>query len=784
MIISLLASGAWADFYVATNGSDNAAGTQAAPFQTLAKAQSAVRTSLPSNTPITVWVHGGTYYLSTPLVFTPADGGTATAMVTYRPFPGEFPVLSGGTRVTTPWTTSSGSIQVTTLAKNLSIDQLFLDGNRQILARYPNYDSSKLNGGWNSDCISANRVSKWKTPLEGPGYYRGMHYQEWGGDSYIITGVNPDGSINKNWMGDNNRDASIGGESMVENVFEELDAPMEWYYSKTTGNLYFYPPAGTNLNSAKVEVAGIPELIKVQGTSATKAKYITFNGLTLTQTHRTLFMPDSFPYAGLLRGDWAVNRAGTVFLQDAENITVENCLFDQVGGNGIFINGYNRNHHIYNNNILHPGASGVQIVGLVSAQRSPSSWIPDNHLTTIPDKTPGPQTADYPSGIVVENDSIYDVGNYEMQTAGVNISMAESTTVRHCTIHRSPRSGININDGSWGGNIVEFNDVWDCVRGTADHGPFNSWGRDRYWSFDGFCTNGCNGDQKKPYAFLDVVTPNTLRNNRWQDYRGMWGIDLDDGSSNYRMYNNLCLGMGVKLRDGFDRRFFNNIIINGTANFQCSFAGSNDSCFRNIIVGPLVYDFSGADIPSAQTKWDNNLLWNFGNSTGAGLATVQAAGQDAHAQVADPQFTLFTHTATDSNLLLNNYTLKSTSPALKLGFANFPMDSFGVMRTHGIAPDGIIARASTPSNGEKLQLVRNASSLILTYTLDQESPVTIDIIALNGEKIAELANSVEGPGFHRHDWNPAIAKDRATGIYFVRARIGSGQQTFKMIATN
>jgi len=71
------------DLYVATNGDDNAAGTQATPFQTLAKAQAAVRALQPIGAPITVWVRGGTYYLTSPLVFTPADSGSANAPITY-----------------------------------------------------------------------------------------------------------------------------------------------------------------------------------------------------------------------------------------------------------------------------------------------------------------------------------------------------------------------------------------------------------------------------------------------------------------------------------------------------------------------------------------------------------------------------------------------------------------------------------------------------------------------------------------------------------------------------
>jgi hypothetical protein len=52
------------------------------------------------------------------------------------------------------------------------------------------------------------------------------------------------------------------------------------------------------------------------------------------------------------------------------------------------------------------------------------------------------------------------MGVFEKESAGVNISEADSIIVSHNTIHTSPRSGINVNCGCFGGHIIEFNDVW------------------------------------------------------------------------------------------------------------------------------------------------------------------------------------------------------------------------------------------------------------------------------------------------------------------------------------
>ena len=59
--------------------------------------------------------------------------------------------------------------------------------------------------------------------------------------------------------------------------------------------------------------------------------------------------------------------------------------------------------------------------------------------------------------------------------------MASRITVRHNTIAYTPRAAINICDGTWGGHLIEWNDCFETVLETHDHGAFNSWGRDRFW---------------------------------------------------------------------------------------------------------------------------------------------------------------------------------------------------------------------------------------------------------------------------------------------------------------
>ena len=128
------------------------------------------------------------------------------------------------------------------------------------------------------------------------------------------------------------------------------------------------------------------------------------------------------------------------------------------------------------------GASDVAIVGSFAAVRSPRfSYLTMAHPLTSVDREIGPQTEEYPADCLVEDNLMTRCGRVEKQSSGVNISMSSRITVRHNTIFDTPRAAINICDGTWGGHVIEWNDCFETVLETHDHGAFNSWGRDRYW---------------------------------------------------------------------------------------------------------------------------------------------------------------------------------------------------------------------------------------------------------------------------------------------------------------
>jgi hypothetical protein len=753
-----------AEVYVSPTGNDAAAGTITAPLATLTAARDKADQLKANNTPVMVYLRGGTYYLSTPLVFGAANSGTATAPIVYTSYPKEKPVISGGIKVTSAWAASSGSIMVTTIAPNLNVDQLFLNGKRQVLARYPNFDSTQRLDGSAADCIGATRVQRWANPGEGPGYIRALHSAEWGGNDYRMTGKTGT-TINYTWVGDNNRGSQMHATyRMVENLFEELDAAGEWFYRKSTGQLFFWPPAGTNLGTSTIELATLEELVRFVGTSSTTAncaRYIQFKGITFTQTYRTLF--GSKPFETILKSDWAIVRAGTVFMRFAENIRIENCLFDQIGGNGVFMSGYNRNHVIYNDTFNYGGATAVAMVGDTSSVRCPSSW---GNTPTCNDRNPGPKTPDYPAIITVFNNMINHSGRFEKQSAGIDLSMTMYDTVRHNTVHDCPRACINFTDGCWGGSIIEYNWVYNSVMETGDHGPFNAWGRDRNgrWPNDTSATT------------LDAWKTTIIRNNRFEAKQGNFGIDLDDQASNYLQYNNLLFGGGLKLQWHRYNTYLNNILVSGAdVQIHGVWGGGQEYVARNIMTTSRPYYIGFFNVTSANQNvdsvWrnvrmiDSNCIGSnpsVGSDRGTPLWSYWTSrGFDVHSVItADP---MFTNTAT------GDYSLKANSPCLACGFKNFPMDSFGVMKYSDAVSKPSVMSAKNETGNAAFYVNYRAGRLTVSHNGDYQLTVT----TAQGRTV-KIFNGKDRLSF---DLNTNVM---GAGVYFavIRGKNGMARQKF------
>ena len=281
-------------YFVSVKGNDADPGTLERPFATLQRAQRAARQAK-GREPVTIYLRGGTHYVSDTLILTAEDSGTPSAPVVYQAYRNEQAVISGGVRLKDlKWRPVHDVIMQATVPAGFTTDQLFVNGQRQPMARYPNFDpDQRIFNGYAADAFSPHRAKLWADPRGG--FIHALHGSEWGDFHFVITGKKEDGTVTFEGGWQNNRPAPMHKQfRFVENIFEELDAPGEWFLDAKAHTLYYYPPAGVDLTTATVEAVRLRHLIEFRGTQQAPVQFITFKGLTFRHAART-FMDNKEP---------------------------------------------------------------------------------------------------------------------------------------------------------------------------------------------------------------------------------------------------------------------------------------------------------------------------------------------------------------------------------------------------------------------------------------------------------------------------------------------------------
>ena len=406
------------DLHVSPTGDDSESGSFEMPLRTILAAQQRVRELRTRGREATnVYLRGGTYYLDQTLRFDARDSGSKSAPVVYKAYQDEEVVISGGVRLKPAWESWNNGIVRTKVPAGLEFDQLFVNGERQILARFPNFDrkASPYNGA-SAEAFSNARASRWKDPSGG--YIHAMHKHHWGGYHYRITGKDLKGKVLFEGGWQNNRQMGMHAKHrMVENIFEELDSPGEWFLDHAERYLFFMSPPTIDLSKARVEATRLRKLISFLGTREEPVRYVSFEGVIFRHATRT-FMETREP---LLRSDWTIYRGGAVVFENAEDCSVRDCEFDQLGGNGIFVNRYNRRIEITGCHLHHCGASGFCFVGHPDAVRSPRFEYGETFDYEEIDKEAGPRGSDFPAQCVVDDCLIHNMSSVEKQATGVQI---------------------------------------------------------------------------------------------------------------------------------------------------------------------------------------------------------------------------------------------------------------------------------------------------------------------------------------------------------------------------
>ncbi len=675
-------------FHVATDGSDGWSGLLArpnrqrtdGPWATLAHARDEIRVlrqAVPRGAApaVTVVLQGGRYELAEALVLTPEDSGRETAPLRWVAARGERPVVSGGRRIT-QWRPASVRGQALWVAELPEVRegrwyfrQLWVDGQRRVRARHPNQgylavaEVPDKEGDWTKGQarfqFKAGDLEGWATAASA----EVVVMNRWVESRLPITGIQ-----------EGERLVTFGKRSVfkleagdlyyVEGAFELLDRAGEWYLDRGEGVLYYWPLPGEDPRASVVMAPVLPQLVRLAGEveQGHFVEHIEFEGITFS--HTEWYYPDGFttgassvqvhpapsPEVGGF-AQAAVGVPGAVRGDGVRFCRFEGCAFTQVGGYGLELVRGCRHNRITRCELSDLGGGGIKLGETV---------LRDHAVELTAQNT-------------VMDCEVRDGGKMFHSAIGIWVGQSPGNVIAHCHLRDFFYTGISIG-WTWGygraqatNNTVEWNYIHHIGRKADGDGPILS-------------------DMAGIYT-LGLQTGTVIRNNLWHDMAatryGGWGIYFDEGTTGILAENNVVYRTthgGFHQHYGKENTIRNNIFAfardhqvqrsrvepHRTINF-----------LGNIVFWDNASPLFGGDVSDQQFAFDRNVYWRTtGGELRFGKRTWEewrGIGMDLSSVIADPQFV---------DPAQGDFTLRSTSPALALGFE--PIDLRGV----GVRPVG------------------------------------------------------------------------------------------------
>jgi len=422
------------------------------------------------------------------------------------------------------------------------------------------------------------------------------------------------------------RGENSGGDWFVENVFEELDNPGEFFFHESTGDLFLYfNGTGAPPEDMEVIVPQLRTLVNVSGTQWAPVRDLIFDGVKFVAARSTYMEPHGVPSGG----DWALERTGALFFEGSEGATVQGCSFERLDGHAVFISGFNRNTTIQDNNFEYIGGSAMASWGYTNetANTGFPYYRPNTHY---PEAGVDGTDGNHPLHNRILRNLVREVGLYEKQNSFYVQAKTARTIISGNVFFNGPRAGINFNDGFGGGDEISHNLVFSTCRESGDHGPFNSWDRQPY------LTTVRTGKPSMIMAWREIHH-NFLIDN----YSPQENVDNDDGSGYYKTHANFMVYGGQGMKNDFgghDNHHYNNVyaFVQQAMGVTNTIKGHEDWFYNNkaVLTGTNV---GGVQCKEPSTKLaDNQYFTSTGNITecGKALTTLQIeTGMDAGSTV-------------------------------------------------------------------------------------------------------------------------------------------------------
>lgn len=457
--------------YVSPAGNDENPGTIEMPFKSITRARDAVRKIKGSvNSDITVYLREGIYILDTTILFNEKDSGENKFKITYKSYPGEKVIISGGKSLKGWERIQMGNVNDVWRINVPEIENarhLYVDGKSAQRSKTKAIESHAWDVIKDSDFEFFNIfeiVSTYQGHMKVFEGYRTYNTEilNWKNQSDIefvydvgwTHCICPVDSIIRE--GDQAiirmrmpcfRDCQIkpgmqiGTPSYIENVFELMDETGEWYFDKNTRTIYYVSEEGQDLNKSETIVPTLERLVEIKGKLGDPVCNIVFEDLEFI--HTTWLKPGISGHAeiqgnltkdsneDLMYHSMYVKPESSVILDAADSVEFRGCRFTKLGSGAIDIRNGSCNNKIIGNELFEIAGSGIQLGGFQFEDAHP-----DDDKKVVKNN-------------IISNNYIHDIGTEYKGSIGIFAGYVSDTLIAHNEICNVAYSGISVGWG-WG----------------------------------------------------------------------------------------------------------------------------------------------------------------------------------------------------------------------------------------------------------------------------------------------------------------------------------------------
>lgn len=382
-------------------------------------------------------------------------------------------------------------------------------------------------------------------------------------------GVSADGTklyLDAEWLTSYQNSSYADRISWLENAYEFIDQPGEWYIDRSVGKIY-YKPEG-NMDGKEAVLPVTEQLVIFDN-----CENIVFDGIKFE--HTSWLLPNELGYHDAQSGTYVQHNGiwgdvpGAIETHAAERITITNSELCNLGGGGIRIGNGSSDCSITNNAVHDISSSGIFVGN--NTGHNHGSCEPETDVTDI----------------LIRNNYVTRTGLDIFDSSAICVLYTANTVIDHNEVCNTSYTGISLGWGwDWknapcsGNNTVSNNYIHDTGKTVHDGGCFYSLGLQ-------------NGTK---------VFGNYVHHHSDGLYDKDAGIYTDEGSTGMELYNNV-VGDGVY----WWRKIWTTSIkdCNWHNNFYCVDRDWNDGTNITSSDNTYVEDGDFSKYAAAQTIIDN-----------------------------------------------------------------------------------------------------------------------------------------------------------------------------------